>query len=192
MQVALRHFWAAVHITSRRGGGLLAVSRRPKILPNVQLGEGLMKQGILAGLALAVLWASGGIALAQEKGGLDQTGPYEPVVGWFKPGFDRWDLPVASLAIDRPDRIIITNSDQSRTRPDAPMLTADGKVMKETSKASTLPKDQRTHTNMIMVLNGEGKMIESWTQWDKEITFAHNVQISPYDPERHIWITDLG
>jgi len=151
-----------------------------------------MKRTFWAGLSLAALCAAGVAVVAQEKGGLDQTGAYTPVVGWFKPGIDRWDQPVASVTIDRPDRIIITASDQSRTRVNAPMLTSDGKVMEETSKTSTLPPEQRTHQNMIMVLNADGKAIEHWTQWDKEITFAHNVEISPYDPERHVWIMDLG
>ncbi len=151
-----------------------------------------MKRALMMGLTVAALCTAGAAVVAQEKGGLDQTGPYEVVAGWFKPGIDKWDQPVASLFIDRPDRIIITASDQSRTRVNAPMLTADGKVMQETSKTSTLPPEQRSHTNMIMVLNADGKAIEHWTQWDKDITFAHNVQISPYDPQRHVWVTDLG
>ncbi|MCC6913833.1 MAG: 6-bladed beta-propeller [Rhodospirillaceae bacterium] len=149
-----------------------------------------MKRKFLTGLAVAALCATA--ALAQEKGGLDQTGPYDPVVGWFKPGIDKWDQPVASLTVDNPNRIFITNSDQTRTRPNAPMLSADGKVMQERSQASTRPREQQPHENMIMVLNGEGRMIENWKQWDKEITFAHNIEISPYDPDRAVWVMDLG
>jgi sugar lactone lactonase YvrE len=151
-----------------------------------------MKRTYLAGLTFAAFCMTAVPAMAQEKGGLDQTGPYEPVVGWFKPGIDRWDQPVASVTIDNPNRIFITNSDQTRTRPNAPMLSADGKVMTERSQASTRPRDQQPHEHNIMVLNGDGKVIEDWKQWDKEITFAHNIVISPYDPERHVWVMDLG
>src|SRR2546427_11199378 len=36
-------------------------------------------------------------------------------------------------------------------------------------------------------------MIESWTQWDHLFEGGrgpHKVKISPYDPERHVWIID--
>lgn len=151
-----------------------------------------MKRGLLAGLAAALLCAGGIAVVAQEKGGLDQTGPYVPVVGWFKPGIDGWDRPMASVAIDRPDRIIMTTAPMRFTRPNAPMLTADGRVMEEKSQTSTLPPEQHQHNNIILALNANGEVVENWKQWDKEITFAHNVAISPYDPERHIWIMDLG
>jgi len=150
-----------------------------------------MKRAFLVGLAVAGLCAAG-TAVAQEKGGLDQTGPYEPVVGWFKPGIDGWDRPMAALTMDGPNRIIVTTAPPRLTRPNAPMLTADGKVMEEKSQASTRPQDQQPHDHNILVLNGDGQVIDNWKQWDQDITFAHNVEISPYDPERHVWIVDLG
>jgi DNA-binding beta-propeller fold protein YncE len=33
-------------------------------------------------------------------------------------------------------------------------------------------------------------MIEDWSQWDKIWGRPHDVEISPYDPEKHIWIVD--
>ena len=65
---------------------------------------------------MKVQWKLGLVALAlampayaQEvtKGGMDETGPYEVVRGWFKPGIDRWDQRVVSVVADTPDRIII-------------------------------------------------------------------------------------
>ncbi len=150
-----------------------------------------MKRWFVLGLAAVSLCAVNA-AMAEEKGGLDQTGPYEPVVGWFKPGIDRWDRPTASVKVDKPDRIFVTTAPVRFTRPNAPMLTADGKLMEEKSQASTLPPDKHPHDHSILVLNGDGKVIEDWKQWDKDITFAHNVAISPYDPERHVWVMDLG
>ncbi len=151
-----------------------------------------MKRRFLAGLAVAAFCATAAPVTAQEKGGLDQTGAYEPVVGWFKPGIDRWDRPMASVTVDRPDRIFMTTAPVRFTRPNAPMLTADGKLMEEKSQASTIPADKQAHDNIILVLNGEGKVIENWKQWDKDITFAHNIEISPYDPDRSVWVMDLG
>ncbi len=151
-----------------------------------------LKSIVLAGVAATMVLP----ALAQdkpismEKGGMDQTGPYEPVAGWFKPGIDRWDQPVITVAIDNPDRIFIGQADQNATQPNAPMLTADGKVMDERSTTSTLPPEEKSHANMIMVLNGNGEVIERWTQWDDDIVISHNIEINPYDPERHLWVVD--
>ena len=39
-------------------------------------------------------------------------------------------------------------------------------------------------------MNGNGEPIEAWTQWDKLFIRAHKVTISPYDPDKHVWILD--
>src|SRR5712664_2259662 len=44
--------------------------------------------------------------------------------------------------------------------------------------------------NCIMVFDGAGNLIESWTQWDSMLQRPHFVAISPYDPERRVWIVD--
>ena len=43
-----------------------------------------------------------------------------------------------------------------------------------------------------MAVNRNGDLIENWTQWDTLVGFPHQLYISPYDPERHIWIVDRG
>ena len=86
--------------------------------------------------------------------------PTRTLAGWFKPGIDRWDRPMASVAVDGPDRIFMTTAPVRFTRPNAPMLTADGKVMEERSQASTIPADKHAHDNIILVLNGEGEYSE--------------------------------
>jgi len=40
------------------------------------------------------------------------------------------------------------------------------------------------------VFDRNGKVIEDWSQWDKIWGRPHDVEISPYDPEKHIWIVD--
>jgi len=42
----------------------------------------------------------------------------------------------------------------------------------------------------IVVFDGEGNMIEAWTQWDDMLQRPHFVAISPYDPEKHVWVVD--
>jgi DNA-binding beta-propeller fold protein YncE len=42
----------------------------------------------------------------------------------------------------------------------------------------------------ILIFDGQGNLIESWTQWDKMLQRPHYVAISPYDAEKHVWIVD--
>lgn len=44
--------------------------------------------------------------------------------------------------------------------------------------------------NCLVVVNREGKIIETWKQWDKLFRRPHSVYISPYDPEKRVWIVD--
>ena len=41
-----------------------------------------------------------------------------------------------------------------------------------------------------MVVDGNGKIIETWKQWDKLFRRPHSIYISPYDPDKNIWIVD--
>ena len=127
-----------------------------------------------------------------EKGGLDQTGPYDVVEGWFKTGIDRWDQPPTAVTVDNPDRFIVLVSNQLRTQPFSLMYAADGTVLDERSTTSELPNSEKNHANQFLVVNGEGQVIENWSQWDDLFVLPHNVEINPYDPERHIWVVDLG
>ena len=36
----------------------------------------------------------------------------------------------------------------------------------------------------------QGNLIEDWTQWDKMFRRPHAVYISPYDPQKNVWIVD--
>jgi peptidylamidoglycolate lyase len=42
----------------------------------------------------------------------------------------------------------------------------------------------------LVVVDAEGNIIEEWTQWDKIFKRPHSVYISPYDPEKHVWVVD--
>ena len=44
--------------------------------------------------------------------------------------------------------------------------------------------------HVIVVFDRNGKMIEDWSQWDKIWGRPHDVEISPYDPDKNIWIVD--
>ncbi len=164
-----------------------------------------LKRPLKAALAAGLL-AAGLSACSQEEapppaeqaqaptstqvGGLDQTGPYDVVEGWFKPGIEGWDQPVIAVTVDNANRIFIGNADQKATQPNSPMLSADGALLEERSTTSEKPASEKTHAHQIMVLNGNGEVIEDWSQWDDTIVIPHNIEISPYDPERHLWVVD--
>jgi hypothetical protein len=44
--------------------------------------------------------------------------------------------------------------------------------------------------HIILVVNANGKIVESWTQWDKLIRRVHFIAINPYDPEKAVWVVD--
>ena len=109
---------------------------------------------------------------AVVKGGDNRLGDYLPVAGWWKAApnhDDQWTWgSVAGVAVDNPDRIIATHwgdrNAAGETRP----------------------------TNLIVVANGNGEITDVWSQWDSIIERPHSVYISPYDPERSVWIVDVA
>ena len=116
-------------------------------------------------------------AAAVTKGGDDRTGQYDVVVSWWKaaPDHDEWSWgQVAGVAVDTADRILAV------TRGDWPTNRRE-------------PRDgQLRRTNFIVVADGDGNIVEQWSQWDSILTLPHQVYISPYDPERHVWVIDSG
>lgn len=42
----------------------------------------------------------------------------------------------------------------------------------------------------LVVVNREGEIIETWTQWDSLFRRPHYVTINPYDPDKHVWVVD--
>jgi hypothetical protein len=42
----------------------------------------------------------------------------------------------------------------------------------------------------LTVVDGQGNIVETWTQWDKIFKRPHFVTINPYDPEKHVWVVD--
>jgi NHL repeat len=42
----------------------------------------------------------------------------------------------------------------------------------------------------LSVANADGKITETWTQWDHIFKRPHFVVINPYDPEKHVWVVD--
>jgi hypothetical protein len=48
-------------------------------------------------------------AWRKKKGGMDLTGSYDMVVGWFEPGIDGWNQRVVSVNTEDPNRVFIAD-----------------------------------------------------------------------------------
>ena len=140
------------------------------------------RKGVAVGIAMLVLLpacagenqAAMGSQGAAEKGGDDRTGEYMPVEGFWKDHPEADDgysyAQIAAVAADTPDRIIVGIRGE---------LTPEG-------------EERPNSSNYLVVVDGSGDVIERWTQWDTLAGFPHTIYISPYDPERHIWVVDRG
>jgi hypothetical protein len=115
---------------------------------------------------------NGGVVV---KGGMDETGPYDVVVGWQKPAKnhdDIWTWGVgASVAADTPDRIFIV------TRGDV-------------RKANSGSGESRRRSNYVVVVDRNGNEIDNWSQWDTMMVAPHSIGINPYDPARPVFVQD--
>jgi sugar lactone lactonase YvrE len=42
----------------------------------------------------------------------------------------------------------------------------------------------------LVVIDSQGNIVESWTQWDSLFKRPHAIYENPYDPEKHVWVVD--
>ncbi|MGH9145525.1 MAG: peptidyl-alpha-hydroxyglycine alpha-amidating lyase family protein [Vicinamibacterales bacterium] len=157
-----------------------------------------MRKHTLAAMAALALLTVGGLAQApQEKGGGDETGPYDVVVGWPQnycgPGYVIGST--AGIWAETPDRVIIFSrgclpeqkDDRGAAESFIPARNASGYDLSQ--------KDPARHPrwdHIVNIVDRNGKLIESWEQHNKLFVRPHRVLVNPYDPERHIWLVDDG
>jgi hypothetical protein len=108
------------------------------------------------------------------KGGDDRTGEYIAVENWWKPAPDHDDVwgwgQVSGVAADNPDRIIVG-------------IWGDRDAQNQERVGSS---------NYLVVVDRDGNITENWSQWDSLFNKPHQIYISPYDPERHVWVVERG
>jgi len=110
-----------------------------------------------------------------HRGGIDVTGPYDVVPNWFKPIHEGRIQCVSGVAAESPNRIYLT------TEVEVPAADPPGGCTSERSKPNA-------HSHFILVVDGTGRVIEDWSQWNNLFGFPHFVRLNPYDPEKHVWI----
>ncbi len=78
--------------------------------------------------------------------------------------------------------------DATVASPPGALETKDGKVGDDSDVGQNGVDFNWQHC--IVVVDANGNHIEDWSQWDKMLRRPHSVYISPYDPEKRVWIVD--
>ncbi len=155
---------------------------------------------LAAGLLTTGLNTRTGVSFAQTKakaagqnqaGGEDETGPYDVVADWPKPlGHPGWTWgSQGGVFAESPNRIYIANRGELPIPPKAPEGYTGGYGAFGQPATSGKPRLE----NCILVVDGNGKLLEDWTQWDHLFAGGrgpHHIKINPYDPEKHVWVVD--
>jgi peptidylamidoglycolate lyase len=130
-----------------------------------------------------VLFAAVAGAYAQNKGGMDEWGAYQPVPNWLKPVREGYIERGVSVFAETPDRIWYTTDIEVK-----PTRGAGGPGSPGGGRPD--PANLSNEHHWVMVLDRNGKVIEEWKQWDRLFKMPHAVRISPYDPEKNVWIIE--
>jgi peptidylamidoglycolate lyase len=155
---------------------------------------------IAASAALAFVVGVAGVAQMQEKGGGDETGPYDLVAGWPQNYCGEGYIigSTAGIWAESPDRVYIFN------RGCLPVLKREGGggggggefiPQRNASGYDLSQKDPSRHPrwdHVFNVVDRNGKLIESWEQHNKLFVRPHRILVNPYDQERHVWLVDDG
>ena len=157
---------------------------------------------------------NGFAAVPGEKGGQDLFGAYEVVEDWPKPlsqlpGHENWMYStVTGVSALSPDRVFVLQRGELPLVPrpaftriptlgasfifpvdHAPIRNASLSSMGAPDWSGTPGIDARWE-HCILVVNAEGTIVETWTQWDSLFTRPHSIYVNPYDPEKHVWVVD--
>jgi peptidylamidoglycolate lyase len=149
----------------------------------------------------AVLWmvlmtVAGAAQTRQEKGGGNETGPYEVVPNWPQNycGAGHMIGSTAGIWAESPDRVYIFSrgclplvKDVGNQGDFIPSRNASGFDLSQ--------KDPQRHPrwdHVFNIVDRNGKLIESWEQHNKLFVRPHRILVNPYDPDRHVWLVDDG
>jgi hypothetical protein len=174
-----------------------------------------LKFSVVILFALVVLTPA---AVEQEKGGQEEFGPYEPVPNWPQPlpdgpdgvKHDGWTWgSVGAVYAESPDRIWIAQRGElplpKGAAPWTPYALLNPSIGNATGNSDGLSAtcepvakrgwERRWH-HSVFIVNREGKMVGEWPHLEKMFAAdpcgrgAHKIKMSPYDPQKHVWIID--
>ncbi|MSR10907.1 MAG: hypothetical protein EXR84_03805 [Gammaproteobacteria bacterium] len=124
--------------------------------------------------------------------------PYIPEPEWLQPfsepGFAWGSHP--GLFVESPERIFVIQRGELHV-PEPLPEGFDYFYGSVTGLSALQPPagTQRIMRNVIFVVNDKGELIENWNHWDHLFEGTggpHKIVISPYDPERRVWVINDG
>jgi peptidylamidoglycolate lyase len=142
---------------------------------------------MLAVLAAGAATVAVAVVHLRTVGGTDEFGPYQPVANWMKavrPGYIERG---ASVFAESPNRIIFTSDLEF---PVKPVVHVNPKMVGLVPAPPVPQPAPSSEYHFVMILDAQGNVVDEWKQWAYLFKCPHEVQISPYDPERSIWIVD--
>ena len=146
-------------------------------------------------LAILVLVSLSFDSLLSQDLGPTGPSPYDVVANWHKPFAEEGFAFGGNSGVfaESPDRIFISQRGETRLPNPVPPEFAGyaGSIGINVLSDSEF----RTWQNCLMVVDGDGNVLEVWDQWDHLFQGGdgpgpHRVRISPYDPERRVWVVD--
>jgi peptidylamidoglycolate lyase len=153
------------------------------------------KQSVF-GVAVVALAVSAVALVPAQKGGGDEFGPYELVENWPQnpcgAGFQQGS--VGGIFAESPDRVLIFQRGclPNLERPITGQSLVPDRNASGFDLSQTDPARRPRWDNVLYIVNRDGKKIDSWEQHNKLFVRPHKVLISPYDPEKHVWLVDDG
>jgi DNA-binding beta-propeller fold protein YncE len=145
------------------------------------------------------------------------SGPYQVVENWPKPlpdtrhSHNGWTWgSMGSVYAETPDRIWVAQrgelplpSDAKPWTPYAALTPSRGIANSNTDgltatceKTTNLRGWERRFEHVIFVVDRNGALVDEWPQHDKLFGLQpcgrgpHTIKMSPYDPEKHVWVID--
>jgi hypothetical protein len=144
------------------------------------------------------------------------TGHYQVVEGWPKPlpdtrhSHDGWTWgSFGGVYAESPDRIWLAMRGElplpEGTAPFTPYAaltpprgnaTGNGDGISATCEPTEKRGWERRFEHSILIVDGEGNLVGEWPHLDELFSTLpcgrgpHQIKISPYDPEKHVWIID--
>ena len=174
--------------------------------------------GVITAAIVFMLFADRAVQVQEAvpaRGGQEQMGQYQPVKGWPKQVRKGWvGGSNQGVYAESPDRVFIlqrgwlpemerpTNTPVPQFGPSlsfpvnqVPFRNASqGPVASPPnySASTAVTKDGVDYLwkDCLYIVDRNGDLVESWTQWDSLLKRPHAVYENPYDPEKHVWVVD--
>jgi DNA-binding beta-propeller fold protein YncE len=121
----------------------------------------------------------GELPVLPRAGGRGGNNPYAPVNDLLSKIAPGAAVPVMGL--------IRNNTGAS---PPSTLDGPDGKALNYNTDGSGKNGVDFLWANCLVVADANGNIIERWNQYDEMFRRPHSVFISPYDPEKNVWVVD--